>query len=69
MDAAIRNLIDSGVGLPAAIEAASAAPARAVGRSDLGRLAVGATADVVVLSDDLTVERTLIAGAEVFPPR
>jgi hypothetical protein len=29
---------------------------------------VGAAADVAVLSDDLTVERTLIAGLEVFPP-
>ena len=69
MDGAIRNLIDVGVDLPTAVLAASATPALVVGRSDLGRLTVGATADVVVLSDDLTVERTLIAGMEVFPPR
>lgn len=69
MDAAVRNLVDAGVDLPAAIEAATAAPARSAGRHDLGRLAVGAGADIVVLSDDLAVERTLIGGTEVFPPR
>lgn len=69
MDGAVRNLVDIGVDVPTAIEAATAAPARAVGRADLGRLAVGAVADLVVLSDELTVQRTLIGGTEVFPPR
>ncbi len=69
MDAAVRNLVDIGVDLPTAIDAATAAPARAVGRADLGRLTVGSAADIVVLSDELTVERTLIGGTEVFPPR
>ena len=69
MDAAIRNLVDIGVDLPAAVHAATVAPASVVGRPDLGRLTVGQSADVAVLSDDLAVERTLIAGAEVFPPR
>ena len=69
MDAAVRNLVDAGADLPAAIEAATAAPARSAGRHDLGRLAVGSPADIVVLSDDLTVERTLVGGTEVFPPR
>jgi N-acetylglucosamine-6-phosphate deacetylase len=69
MDAAVRNLVDIGVALPAAVHAATAVPARLVGRIDLGRLAVGLSADVVVLSDDLSVERTLITGKDVFPPR
>jgi N-acetylglucosamine-6-phosphate deacetylase len=69
MDAAVRNLVDIGVDVPTAVEAATAAPARAVGRADLGRLAVGRAADLVVLSDELTVQRTLIGGTEVFPPR
>ena len=66
MDAAVRNVVDLGVGLPDAIAAATDVPARAVSRTDLGSLAVGAPADVVVLSDDLFVERTIIAGKEVF---
>ena len=35
-----------------------------VGRADLGRLAVGAPADVVVLDDRLEVQRVLVAGGE-----
>jgi N-acetylglucosamine-6-phosphate deacetylase len=69
MDAALRNFVDIGVDLPAAVHAATAAPASVLRRPDLGRLAVGLPADVVVLSDDLAVERTLIAGDEAFPPR
>jgi N-acetylglucosamine-6-phosphate deacetylase len=68
MDAAVRNLVDLGVSLPDAVAAATAVPARAVQRPDMGRLAVGTTADVAIISNDLFVERTLIAGAEVFPP-
>lgn len=68
MDAAVRNLVDIGVDLPIAIEAATAVPARTVRRDDLGRLAVGGAADIAVLSDDLMVERTLMGGTEVFPP-
>ena len=67
MDAAVRNLVDLGVSLPDAISAATVVPARAVGRPDLGRLTAGAAAHVVVLSDDLAVERTLIGATEVFP--
>jgi N-acetylglucosamine-6-phosphate deacetylase len=67
MDVAVRNLVDLGVSLPDSISAATAVPARALGRTDLGRLTVGAVADVVVLSNDLEVERTLIAGTQVFP--
>ena len=68
MDAAVRNLVDLGVSLPDAVAAATAVPARAVQRPDMGRLAVGTAADLAIISNDLFVERTLIAGAEVFPP-
>jgi N-acetylglucosamine-6-phosphate deacetylase len=68
MDAAVRNLVDLGVDLTDAVDAATAVPADAVHRPDLGRLEVGATAHITVLSDDLFVERTLVAGEVVFPP-
>ena len=43
-------------------QAASTVPARIVGRADLGRLAVGAPADIVVLDDRLEVEHALVAA-------
>ena len=68
MDQAIRNVVDvAGVSPVDAIRAASATPARLLGDPDRGRIQVGARADLVVLdADDLTVRRTLVAGATVF---
>jgi N-acetylglucosamine-6-phosphate deacetylase len=41
---------------------ASLYPAEAIGRSQSGRIAAGERADVVHLSDDLSVHGVLIAG-------
>jgi N-acetylglucosamine-6-phosphate deacetylase len=65
MDRAVRELVALGAPLPEAIAAATLAPARLLGRADLGRLEPGLPADVVVLDDDLQVVRTLGAGAEI----
>jgi N-acetylglucosamine-6-phosphate deacetylase len=59
---AVRNLHALGADLADALGAATAVPARIAGREDLGRLAVGAPADVVVLDDNLEVRRVLVAG-------
>ena len=61
---AVRNLHGLGVPLEEALTAASTVPARIAGRPDLGRLAPGAPADVVVLCDDLEILRVLAAGGE-----
>jgi N-acetylglucosamine-6-phosphate deacetylase len=61
---AVRNLRELGVPLDAALTAASTVPARIAGRPDLGRLALGAPADVVVLDEDLEILRVLVAGGE-----
>ena len=66
MDRAVRNLVGLGVPAVQAIDAATRVPARAVRRDDLGDLAPGMPADVVVLDDALTVRRTLVGGVEVF---
>lgn len=66
MDAAVRNLVELGASVEDAVEAASGVPARLVGRNDLGSLAPGSTADVVVLDDALQVRRTLVGGVDVF---
>jgi N-acetylglucosamine-6-phosphate deacetylase len=66
MDEAVRNLVASGASLAAAVHAASAAPARLLGRYDLGILRPGAPAHVAVLDDDLRPLRTLVGGVEAF---
>jgi N-acetylglucosamine-6-phosphate deacetylase len=61
---AVRGVHALGIALEEALTAATAVPARIAGRPDLGRLAPGAPADVVVLGDDLEIVRVLVAGAE-----
>ncbi|WP_347754401.1 amidohydrolase family protein [Agrococcus sp. ProA11] len=65
LDRALRVLTDAGVPLIAAIEAATRVPADAVGRADLGRLAVGARADLVSLDDELAVRGVWRDGVAV----
>lgn len=55
-----------GVPLHEAVAMATANPARALGLSTKGRLKAGADADFVILSRELEVRRTLIAGQRVF---
>ena len=66
LDQAVRNLMSSGASLEHAVHAASTAPARLLGRDDLGRLRPGAPAHLAVLDEQLSVVRTLVGGAEAF---
>jgi len=66
MDEAVRNLVASGADWRDAVHAASTAPARLIGRDDLGRLAPGAPAHLTVLDDELRVLRTLVSGGEAL---
>ncbi len=59
---AMRNLHELGAPLEEAVAAATSTPARVLGEPDLGRLAVGLPADVVVLDDRLDIERVLVGG-------
>jgi N-acetylglucosamine-6-phosphate deacetylase len=61
---AVRNLHLLGVPLEQAVDAATAVPARVLGLDDVGRIAVGGRADVVVLDDRLEIVRVLAAGEE-----
>lgn len=65
MDRAVRNLIEMGIPPIGAIAAATLVPARLTGLPDLGTLAPGTPADVVVLDDDMSVLRTLVGGREL----
>ena len=63
MDQAVRNLRAwTGCDPDTAIAAATANPARVLRRTDVGHLAVGRPADVVVLDDALHVVATVTAG-------
>jgi N-acetylglucosamine-6-phosphate deacetylase len=58
---AVRNLHSLGVSLADALDAATAVPSRIIGHSSEGIVA-GSPADVVVLDDNLEVDRVLIGG-------
>jgi N-acetylglucosamine-6-phosphate deacetylase len=55
------------VPLHEAVSMATENPARAIGLETKGRLEVGADADLVVLSPELEVVRTLVGGEEIGP--
>jgi N-acetylglucosamine-6-phosphate deacetylase len=55
-----------GVGVRHAISLASSIPARVLGERRLGRISVGACADLVVLDRDLRVKLTMIRGVVKF---
>lgn len=59
---AVRNLVALGVPVERALDAASAVPARVLGAGEVGRLAPGGPADLVVLDDGLEVVRALVGG-------
>lgn len=62
LDDAVRNLVGSGLPLPAAVAAASRNPLAMLGVSDRGRIAVGQRADLVELDEALRVRRVMRAG-------
>jgi N-acetylglucosamine-6-phosphate deacetylase len=63
LDRAVRNIIQfSGWSLQQAVRLATLNPARVLGRNDIGILAPGAKADIVVLSPAGEVQRTIING-------
>ncbi|WP_169580882.1 N-acetylglucosamine-6-phosphate deacetylase [Microbacterium thalassium] len=62
---AVRRVVATGVARQDALRSATAVPARAIGRDDLGRLAVGSPADAVLLDESLHVTRVWVGGAEV----
>jgi N-acetylglucosamine-6-phosphate deacetylase len=64
----VQTLVDD-VGLPLyeAITMATDNPARAIGLETKAGVAVGADADLVVLSSELEVLRTFAGGKEIFP--
>lgn len=65
LDTAVRNLVGSGVPIPAAVAAATRNPLAMLGLTDRGRIAVGQRADLVELDEELRVRRVMREGAWV----
>jgi N-acetylglucosamine-6-phosphate deacetylase len=64
LDAAVRNMVRLAGATPAeALAMASTVPADAIGLDDRGRLAAGQLADLVLWSDDLAVQSTIVRGS------
>jgi len=59
---AVRTLHALGVSLEESVGAAAAVPARVLGLAEVGRLEIGHDADVVVLDDNLEIQRVLVGG-------
>lgn len=67
MDAALRNLIAfTGCSLAEALPALTRVPAEVIGMPQKGRLQVGCDADLILLSPDLKVQATAVAGELVY---
>ncbi len=62
LDAAVRNLVGSGVPLVTAVAAATRVPLDLIQVRDRGRIAPGQLADLVELDDDLTVRAVMKRG-------
>ena len=71
MDVAFRRTVQElGLSLPDAAQVASLTPARVLGLADqVGSIAVGKSADLVVLSDELEVVGVMRRGAWIAEPR
>jgi N-acetylglucosamine-6-phosphate deacetylase len=64
MDAALRQAVHAGVSVVDAVRMATTTPARAIGvAGEVGALAPGLRADLVVLDDALRVRQVMRAGS------
>jgi N-acetylglucosamine-6-phosphate deacetylase len=63
----LRHAVRLGASLEQAADAAAGAPARLLGRSDIGALRPGSTADVIVLDDALELRQIICDGEPVEP--
>ena len=65
LDEAVRNVVNLGVPVESAVNAATRNPARTITRSDLGILRVGRRDDLVMLDDDLQVAAVFAEGNQI----
>jgi N-acetylglucosamine-6-phosphate deacetylase len=63
----LRTLVELGIPIAEAVATVTTTPADLVRRPDLGRLRVGAPADLVVLDDAFAIDRVLVDGVGLEP--
>lgn len=63
---AVRKAVEFGIPLADAAYAASTAPARAVGLTEVGSIEVGACADLIVLNDRLELVAVFVDGVQMY---
>lgn len=68
MDAAVATLVRAGATVQEAVTAATATPARLLGETAYGTIAVGAPADFTILDPNLRCYATVIGGRAVHDP-
>ena len=62
----VKNCVSFGIPFESAVKAATANPARVIGRQDeIGSIAKGKRADLLVLDDDMNIEMVIIGGKRV----
>lgn len=66
LDRALRNVVSWGIPLATAVVSATAVPARAIGRSDLGRIDEHCRGDLVIWDDHLTPRAAWRDGDQVI---
>jgi len=65
LDDGVRRMIAAGVDAGSVLAAATEAPARALGRTDIGHLRAGAHADLVWWDEDFNARRVWMSGREI----
>jgi N-acetylglucosamine-6-phosphate deacetylase len=66
MDLAVRNFVGLGATVAEAIGAVTTVPARLIGQPELASMEPGTPADITVLDDELAVQRTIVAGRDIW---
>jgi N-acetylglucosamine-6-phosphate deacetylase len=66
LDQAVRNMVAVGYPLREAVAMATATPARVLGQAELGRIAVGGRADLVLFDAGLKVAAVWVGGEKVL---
>jgi N-acetylglucosamine-6-phosphate deacetylase len=67
LSGAVKNAVEIGLDPASVLTAVTERPAALLGRTDVGRLVPGASADVTVFEEDFSLARTLVAGASIDP--
>ena len=61
----VKNAVSMGIDLPTAIRCATANPARVIGATDIGAVAVGKRADFLICTEELSLQSVYLSGKRI----